>query len=162
MQVSSGGRGRARSGKCTWENPAAFACEVYEGIQSKKQTVAVTIDLKAAYNKVHSSCCWTCSGLQRCRHWAVNGQVVVPSSSCISPVATGQQWPRPPTEHKKLKTIQSNILLLCSYNIRWANITKGAVSNMMDINPWIQTAWICSGLQWYMGWRRSVLSLPGG
>ena len=41
-----------RPGKCTWENAAAFAYDVYEGFQRKEQTVAVAIDLEDAYNRV--------------------------------------------------------------------------------------------------------------
>ena len=35
-----------------WENAAAFASDVYEGFQSKEQTVAVAIDIDDAYNRV--------------------------------------------------------------------------------------------------------------
>ena len=45
-------QGGFRQGKCTWENAAAFAYEVYEGFQRKEQTLAVAIDLEDAYNRV--------------------------------------------------------------------------------------------------------------
>ena len=45
-------RGGFRPGKCSWENAAAFAYDVYEGYQRKEQTLAVTIDLEDAYNRV--------------------------------------------------------------------------------------------------------------
>ena len=42
-----------RPGKGTWENVAAFAYDVYEGFQLRKeQTVAVVIYLEDAYNRV--------------------------------------------------------------------------------------------------------------
>ena len=41
-----------RPGKWTWENGAAFACDVYKGFQRKEQTVAVVISLEDAYNRV--------------------------------------------------------------------------------------------------------------
>ena len=44
--------GEVRPGKGTWENAAAFAYDVYEGFQGKEQTVAVSIDLEGAYNRV--------------------------------------------------------------------------------------------------------------
>jgi len=47
--------GGFRPGKCTWENAAAFASDVYKGFQRKEQAVAVAIDLEDAYNRVHSS-----------------------------------------------------------------------------------------------------------
>ena len=46
-------QGGFRQGKCTWENAAAFAYEVYEGFQRKEQTLAVAIDLEDAYNRVN-------------------------------------------------------------------------------------------------------------
>ena len=46
--------GGFRPGKCTWENAAAFASDVYKGFQRKEQAVAVAIDLEDAYNRVHS------------------------------------------------------------------------------------------------------------
>ena len=51
-------QGGFRPGKCTLENAASFAYDVYEGFQSKEQTLAVAIDLEDAYNKVQfsSSC----------------------------------------------------------------------------------------------------------
>ena len=45
-------QGAFRPGKCTWENAAAFAHDVYEGFQRKEQTLAVAIDLEDAYNRV--------------------------------------------------------------------------------------------------------------
>ena len=42
-----------RPGKCTWENAAAFTYDVYEGFLRKEPAVAVAIDLKDAYNRVH-------------------------------------------------------------------------------------------------------------
>ena len=44
--------GGFHKGKCTWENAAAFAHEVYEGFQRKEQTLVVAIDLEDAYNRV--------------------------------------------------------------------------------------------------------------
>ena len=48
-------QGGFRAGKSTWENAAAFAYDVFEGFQRKKQTVAVAIDLEDAYNRVQFS-----------------------------------------------------------------------------------------------------------
>ena len=44
--------GGFRPGKCSWENAAAFAYDVYEGFQRKEQAVAVAIDLEDACNRV--------------------------------------------------------------------------------------------------------------
>ena len=44
--------GGYRAGKNTWENAARFAYDVYEGFQRKEQTLAVAVDLEAAYNRV--------------------------------------------------------------------------------------------------------------
>ena len=41
-----------RPGKCTLENAAAFAYDVYKGFQRKEQTAAVAINLEDAYNRV--------------------------------------------------------------------------------------------------------------
>ena len=46
------GGGGFRPEKCTWENAAAFAYDVYEGFQRKKSAVAVAVDLEDAYNRV--------------------------------------------------------------------------------------------------------------
>ena len=46
------GGGGVRPGKCTWENVAAYAYDVYEGFQRKEQAVAVAIDLEDAYYRV--------------------------------------------------------------------------------------------------------------
>ncbi|NQZ78185.1 MAG: endonuclease/exonuclease/phosphatase family protein, partial [Ekhidna sp.] len=51
-QILPSNQGGYRSGKCTWENAAAFAYDVYEGFQRKEETLAVAIDLEDAYNKV--------------------------------------------------------------------------------------------------------------
>ena len=45
-------QGGFRLGKCTLENAAAFAYDVYEGFQRKEHTLAVAIDLEDAYNRV--------------------------------------------------------------------------------------------------------------
>ena len=45
-------QGDFRTGKCTWENAAAFPYDVYEGFHRKEQTLAVAIDLEDAYNRV--------------------------------------------------------------------------------------------------------------
>ena len=45
-------RGGFRPEKCSWENAAAFAYDVYEGFQRKEQAVAVAIDLEDACNRV--------------------------------------------------------------------------------------------------------------
>ena len=47
--------GSYRPMKGTWDNAGTFAYDVYEGFQSKQETVAVAIDLKDAYNKVNFS-----------------------------------------------------------------------------------------------------------
>ena len=52
LPTNQGIRRLFRPGKWTWENGAAFACDVYKGFQRKEQTVAVVISLKDAYNKV--------------------------------------------------------------------------------------------------------------
>uniref|UniRef100_A0A0B7BU65 Uncharacterized protein n=1 Tax=Arion vulgaris TaxID=1028688 RepID=A0A0B7BU65_9EUPU len=43
--------GSYRPMKGTWDNAGTFAYDVYEGFQSKQETVAVAIDLEDAYNK---------------------------------------------------------------------------------------------------------------
>ena len=45
-------RGGFRPEKCSWENAAAFAYDVYEGFQRKEQAVAVATDLEDACNRV--------------------------------------------------------------------------------------------------------------
>ena len=45
-------QGGYRAGKSTWENAARFAYDVYEGFQTKEQTLAVAVDLEDAYNRV--------------------------------------------------------------------------------------------------------------
>ena len=52
LPTNKGIRGLFRPGKWTWENGAAFACDVYKGFQRKEQTVAVVISLEDAYNRV--------------------------------------------------------------------------------------------------------------
>ena len=69
--------GGFRPGKCTWENAAAFASDVYKGFQRKEQAVAVAIDLEDAYNRVHSSwwgtCSFTIESAYHCSSSAQNG-----------------------------------------------------------------------------------------
>ena len=48
-------QGGYRAGKPTWENPARFAYNVYEGFQGKELTLAMAVDLEDAdntYNRV--------------------------------------------------------------------------------------------------------------
>ena len=51
-KVLPANQGGFRSGKCTWENAAAFAYNVYGGFQRKEQTLTVAIDIEDAYNMV--------------------------------------------------------------------------------------------------------------
>ena len=39
-------QGGYRAGKAAWENAVRFAYDVYEGFQSKEQTLAVAVDLE--------------------------------------------------------------------------------------------------------------------
>ena len=45
-------QGDSRTGKCPWENTAAFAEYVYGGFQRKEQTLAEAIDLEDTHNRV--------------------------------------------------------------------------------------------------------------
>ena len=52
LPTNQGIRRLFRPGKWTWENGAAFACDVCKGFQRKKQTVTAVINLEDAYNRV--------------------------------------------------------------------------------------------------------------
>ena len=45
-------QGGYRAGKNTEENSIRFAYDVFEGFQRKEETLAVTVDLEDAYNRV--------------------------------------------------------------------------------------------------------------